>query len=77
MKQQSTVFYWCLLSLCLIVSIAGIYQLGHLIGLALYSNSFSINSIGIWQIGLISSGVWGVSEFVRTIKKLKVSPKYN
>jgi hypothetical protein len=75
--HQSSFSKWFLLAICLIVSLAGIFQIGKLIGLAIYSNDFGVNSIEIWQIGLISSGVWGISEFVRTIKKLKVSPKYN
>ena len=75
--HQSSFSKWFLLAIFLIVSLAGIFQIGKLIGLAIYSNDFGVNSIEIWQIGLISSGVWGISEFVRTIKKLKVSPKYN
>ncbi|ASP49765.1 hypothetical protein [Cognaticolwellia beringensis] len=75
--HQSNFSKWFLLVICLIASLAGIFQIGKLIGLAIYSSDFGVNSIGIWQVGLISSGVWGVSEFVRTMRKLKISPKYN
>ncbi|MDO6642120.1 hypothetical protein Q4557_19400 [Shewanella sp. 5_MG-2023] len=75
--HQSNFSTWVLLAICLIATLAGIFQIGKLIGLAIYSNSFSVNSIEIWQVGLISSGIWGVFEFVRTMKKLKTSPKYN
>jgi hypothetical protein len=59
---------WFLLVICLILSLVGIFQTGQLIGLAVYSSEFSINSIQIWQVGLIGSGVWAISEFVRTSK---------
>ena len=75
--HQSNFSKWFLLAICLIATLAGIFQIGKLVGLAVYSNDFSVNSIEIWQVGLISSGVWGVFEFVRTMKKLKASPKYN
>jgi hypothetical protein len=75
--HQSNLFKWVLLTICLIATLAGIFQIGKLIALAIYSNDFSVNSIEIWQVGLISSGIWGAFEFVRTMKKLKVSPKYN
>ncbi|WP_199611046.1 hypothetical protein [Flocculibacter collagenilyticus] len=68
---------WPLLSISLILALAGIFQIGKLIGLAVYSSDFSLNSISIWQVGLISSGIWGISEFTRTIKKLKKSPQYS
>jgi hypothetical protein len=77
MKQKSTIFYWVIVLICLIVILVGVYQLGNIIGSALYSSSFSFESISIWQIGLIGSGVCGVFEFIRTIKKLKVSQQYN
>lgn len=75
--HQSNFLKWVLLAICLIAILAGVFQIGKLVGLALYSNDFSVTSIKIWQVGLISSGIWGVFEFVRTMKKLKVSPKYN
>ncbi|ALO34751.1 hypothetical protein CMT41_08520 [Colwellia sp. MT41] len=75
--HQSNVSKWILLATCLIAILAGIFQIGKLLGLAIYSNAFSVNSIEIWQVGLISSGIWGVFEFVRTMKKLQTSPKYN
>ncbi len=75
--HQSNFSKWILLAICLIATLAGIFQIGKLLGLAIYSNSFSVNSIEIWQLGLVSSGVWGVFEFVRTMKKLKTSSKYN
>ncbi len=75
--HQSNFSKWVLLAICLIAALAGIFQIGKLLGLAIYSNSFSVNSIEIWQVGLITSGIWGASEFVRTMKKLKTSPKYN
>jgi hypothetical protein len=75
--HQSNFLKWVLLAICLIATLAGIFQIGKLVGLAIYSNDFSVNSIELWQVGLISSGVWGAFEFVRTMKKLKASPKYN
>jgi len=75
--HQSNFLKWALLAVCLIATLAGVFQIGNLLGLAIYSNNFSVNSIEIWQVGLISSGIWGAFEFVRTMKKLKVSPKYN
>jgi len=69
--HKSNFSKWSLLVICLILSLAGVFQIGQLIGLAVYSNEFSINSIHIWQVGLISSGIWAISEFVRTTKKLK------
>ncbi len=75
--HQSNFFKWFLLVICLLAILAGLFQLGKLVGLAIYSDSFSFNSIEIWQVGLISSGIWGVFEFFRTMKKLKISPKYN
>jgi len=74
---QSNFLKWVLLAICLIATLAGIFQIGKLVGLAIYSNDFSVNSIEIWQVGLISSGVWGAFEFIRTMRKLKASPKYN
>jgi hypothetical protein len=75
--HQSNFLKWALLAVCLIATLAGVFQIAKLLGLAIYSNSFSVNSVEIWQVGLISSGIWGVFEFVRTVKKLKTSPKYN
>ena len=75
--HQSNILKWFLLAICLIATLAGVFQIGKLIGLAIYSDNFNANSVQIWQVGLISSGVWGVFEFVRTMKKLKASPKYN
>ena len=75
--HQSKFLKWVLLAICLIATLVGIFHIGKLVGLAIYSNDFSVNSIEIWQVGLISSGIWGAFEFVRTMKKLKVSPKYN
>jgi hypothetical protein len=72
--HQSTVLTGFLLIICSIVSLVGIFQLDQLIGLAIYSNDFSVNLIETWQVGLIGAGIWGVSEFVRTIKKLKNTP---
>lgn len=72
--HQSNFFKWVLLAIFFIVALAGIFQIGKLVGLALYSNDFSVNSIEIWQVGLISSGIWGAFEFVRTMIKLKDSP---
>ena len=46
-------------------------------GLAAYSNDFSFNSVSILQLGLICSGICGVSELVRAIYKMKVSYQYN
>jgi len=75
--NQSNFLKWILLAICLMATLVGIFQIGKLVGLAVYSNDFSVNSIEIWQVGLISLGVWGAFEFVRTTKKLKVSAKYN
>jgi hypothetical protein len=66
--HKSNFSKWFLLVICLILSLVGIFQTGQLIGLAVYSSEFSINSIQIWQVGLIGSGVWAISEFVRTSK---------
>ncbi len=77
MDNRSTFFNLCLLSVYLIFAIAGIFQFGHLIGLAVYSQHFSFDSITLLQVGLISSGSWGVFEFIRTIKKLTTKAKYN
>ncbi|MEZ9197685.1 hypothetical protein [Shewanella sp. 10N.286.54.B9] len=73
--HQSNFSKWALLVFCSIVSLVGIFQFGQLIGLAIFSSDFSVNSIQVWQVGLIGSGIWGGSEFVRTIKKLKASPR--
>jgi hypothetical protein len=75
--HQSNFSKWVLLAICLIAALAGIFQIGKLLGLAIYSTSFSVNSIEIWQVGLISTGIWGVFEFLRTMIKLKTPPKYH
>lgn len=72
--RQSNFSKWFLLFICLIAALAGIFQLGQLVAFAIYSNNFTVNSIEIWLVGLISSGVWAVFEFVRTIKKLNTTP---
>ncbi|QDE32684.1 hypothetical protein [Shewanella polaris] len=77
MKHQENFFNWLWLSIFSIATAAGIFQLGHLIGVVAYSNDFSFNSVNILQVGLICSGICGVSGLVRTIKKLKVSYQYN
>jgi len=70
-------FNWLWLRIFSIATVAGIFQLGHLMGLAAYSNDFSFNSVSILQLGLICSGICGVSELVRAIYKMKVSYQYN
>ncbi len=72
--RQSNFSKYFLLSICLIAVLAGTFQLGQLVAFAVYSNDFTVNSIEIWQVGLISSAVWAVFEFVRTIKKLNTTP---
>lgn len=72
--RQSNFSTWFLLTICLIATLAGLFQIGQLVAFAIYSDNFTVNSIEIWQVGLISLGVWGVFEFVRTMKKLNSSP---
>jgi len=69
--HQSNFLKWVLLAICLIAILAGVFQIGKLVCLALYSNDFSVASIKIWQVGLISSGIWGVFEFVRNHEKIE------
>jgi len=70
-------FYWFLLVVCAILAIAGVFQLGHLIGHLLYSTDYDFSSITITQVGFISLGTWAISEFVITCKKLSVASLYN
>ncbi len=72
--RQSNFSTWFLLTICLIATLVGLFQIGQLVAFAIYSDSFTVISIEIWQVGLISLGVWGVFEFVRTMKKLNSSP---
>lgn len=72
--QQSNFSTWFLLTICLIATLAGVFQIGQLVAFAVYSDNFAVNSIEIWQMGLISLGVWGGFELVRTMKKLNTSP---
>jgi len=73
MKHQGNFFNWFWLSIFLIATLASLFQLGHLMGITTYSNDFNLSSMGILQLGLICSSICGVSELVRTIKKMKVS----
>ncbi len=75
MKDQSNNVNWLLLIISMFVASVGIFQLGYIIGAASFSNDFSFNQVGLLQIGLIGSGIWGVSEFVRSLKKLKAVSK--
>jgi len=77
MKVQRNNVNWLLLIISLFVASVGIFQLGYIVGAASFSSDFSVNQIGLLQIGLVSSGVWGVSEFVRNIKKLNIASKSN
>ena len=77
MFGKSKYFNWGLIIICAVLSVIGIFQLGHLVGLAIYSVEFSFSSITMLQVGLISAGIWAISEFVRSIKKLKTESMYN
>ncbi|MBO1897422.1 hypothetical protein HNW13_016930 [Shewanella sp. BF02_Schw] len=77
MKYQKNFFNWLWLSIFSIAIVAGIFQLGHLIGLVAYSNDFSFNSVSILQLGLICSGICGVFWLVRAINKMKISHQYS
>ena len=68
---------WSMLGICLFIALAAIFQIGRLVGLTIYSNDFTINSIEIWQTGLISAGICAVFEFISIMKKLKVSHKHS
>ena len=70
MESHSTFLNVCFLASSIILTIAGVFQFGHLIGLAVYSPHFSFDSITLLQVGLISSGVWGLNTFIKIMKKL-------
>jgi hypothetical protein len=77
MSNQRNSVNWLLLIISLLVASVGIFQLGYIIGAASFSSDFSFNQIGLLQIGLICSGIWGVSEFIRNLKKLNIASKTN
>ncbi len=55
--RQSNFSTWFLLTICLIATLVGLFQIGQLVAFAIYSDNFTVNSIEIWQVGLISLGV--------------------
>jgi len=75
MKVKSNNVNWLLLIISMLVGSVGIFQLGYIIGAASFSSGFSFNQVDLSQIGLIGSGIWGVSEFARRLKKLKAVSK--
>lgn len=77
MKDQSSNVNWLLLIISIFVASVGIFQLGYIIGVASFSSDFEFNQIGLLQIGLICSGIWGTSEFIRSLKKLNIASKSN
>ena len=77
MFGKSKYLSWGLIIICAVLSVIGIFQLGYLIGLAIYSIEFSFSSVTMLQVSLISTGILAISEFVRSIKKLKTEPMYN
>ena len=77
MFGKSKYFNWGLIIICGVLSVIGIFQFGYLISLAIYSVEFSFSSLTMLQVSLISIGIWAISEFVRTFKKLKIESMYN
>ncbi len=59
---------WLFLLLCGLLALAGIFQLGYLGALSLYSTNFTLNTIDVWQVVLIVSGGWGIFGFMRAIQ---------
>mgnify|MGYP000336075907 CR=1 FL=1 len=75
MSNKVDFLNWLLLLVCAFAAIAGLVQLSYLLGFSLYSNDFNLNSITIFQVCIISLGIWGASEFLRTTKKIKLASK--
>lgn len=74
MSEQDNNVNWLLFLVSIFIGAVGIFQLGYIIGAASFSSSFSFEQVGIPQIGLICSGICGVSVFAINLKKLvKVS----
>lgn len=73
MVLQESFYNWFWLGVFSTAALVGLFQFGHLLGLAAYSNDFRFNSVSLFQIGLICSGICGVSGLVRTINKMKLS----
>ncbi|WP_448569753.1 hypothetical protein [Thalassotalea ganghwensis] len=76
MREQSNKVNWLLLIVSMLIGSVGIFHLGYIIGAASFSSSLNIEQVGLLQIGLIGSGVWGVSVFVSNLKKLVMVSKF-
>ena len=50
--RQSNFSTWFLLTICLIATLVGLFQIGQLVAFAIYYDNFTVNSIEVWQVGL-------------------------
>lgn len=71
MKSNSNTIYWLLVITCIVAIIPGIFQLGYLTSLFLYSSEINLSSITFLQVGLMSLSFWGAFELSRTLKKIQ------
>ena len=70
MLYRSLFSEYFLLVVYAVLATIGIFQAGYLIGLAAYSDTFSVSSLNLLQVSLLGLGSWGAFELIRMLKKV-------